>query len=85
MPVQPETPRCSSPTNSGQSYIPNDIPKLRNMNAAATIPSHLILSEQAHDHLETHLRMMGLDKHRFQQTAQDQSLFNFGFLHGYLH
>ena len=56
--------------------IPNDIPKIRQPSRSAappSIPRHLSLAEEERGHLQTHLDLVGIDRYRFEHTAEDQS------------
>jgi len=64
--------------------IPSDIPLLKKPPAAASspdIPSHLQLSSEARAHLQAHLDVVGIDRHRFKHTAEDQSELFCRFAH----
>jgi hypothetical protein len=56
------------------SDIPSDVPKLKaSPNVHYLIPKALKLSNEVCNELQAHMDQVGVDKHRFEQTREDQS------------
>ena len=55
--------------------FPSDLPKLK---AAPTTvysaPKQLKFSEEVREHLQAHIREVGVDKHRYKHTVEEQSM-----------
>ena len=57
--------------------LPSDLPKLRRQpeKGPPTVPSHLALNSEERGQLQSHLDMVGVDRHRFEYTQEDQGAY----------
>ncbi|KAM6493913.1 hypothetical protein JOM56_010274 [Amanita muscaria] len=73
--IQNKSPKLKG-TKSAIYKLPSDLPKLRRQpeKGTPTVPSHLALNSEERGQLQSHLDLVGVDKHRFEYTQQDQDL-----------
>ena len=64
-------------TESSVYKLPSDLPKLRRQpdKGSPTVPSHLALNSEERGQLQSHLDLVGVDRHRFDYTQEDQGAY----------
>ena len=64
-------------TESSVYKLPSDLPKLRRQpdKGSPTVPSHLALNSEERGQLQSHLDLVGVDRHRFDYTQEDRGVY----------
>jgi hypothetical protein len=64
-------------TVSAVYKLPSDLPKLCRQpeKGSPTVPSHLALNSKERGQLQSHLDLVGVDRHRFDYTQEDQGAY----------
>jgi hypothetical protein len=57
--------------------LPSDLPRLCRQpdRGTPTVPSHLALNSEERGQLQSHLDLVGVDRHRFDYTQEDQGVY----------
>ena len=68
--------------DSSDHNLPADLPALRRQpeKGTAVVPSHLALNDEERGQLQNHLDLVGVDKHRFGYSQEDQGALPILFL-----